>query len=167
MKLILLTQGQRTSVDDEDYEELIKFNWFAHWSEHSESFYAFRNTWDKHAKKAGAMRMSRQIMSTPPGMKCDHVDHDTLNNQKYNLRNCTNAQNMQNRKSANKGSVTGVLGVSMHGSGFRVSICKDGNAMKLGSYRTLEEATQVRRDAEKEYFGEFAPEIGDTNESAK
>ena len=86
-------------------------------------------------------------------MKCDHKDHDTLNNQRYNLRNCTNAQNMMNRKGVNSNNKTGVLGVSFDGYAYRVRIYKEKREIYLGYFFSLDEAIKVRKEAEIKYFG--------------
>jgi len=155
MKLIPLTSGQFAKVDDDEYDELIKMKCSADWNNKTKSFYAkCAMVVDGKYKR---FRMHRIIMKTPPEMKCDHRDHDTLNNQKYNLRNCTNSQNMMNRKGAASQSKTGVLGVSPYKGQFRVFIShpETHENMYLGKYKTLEEAADVRKAAEIEYYGEF------------
>jgi hypothetical protein len=42
--------------------------------------------------------MHREIMGTPEGMVCDHVNHNGQDNRQRNLRNCTVAQNNLNRR---------------------------------------------------------------------
>ena len=41
--------------------------------------------------------MHREIMQTPPGMVCDHIDGNGMDNCRFNLRNCTRQQNLWNR----------------------------------------------------------------------
>src|SRR6185369_7879503 len=42
--------------------------------------------------------LHRLIMDCPKGMNIDHIDHNRLNNQKFNLRICTTKQNIANQK---------------------------------------------------------------------
>jgi hypothetical protein len=157
MKLIPLTQGQFAKVDDEDYDDLSRYKWCARFDKDIQSFYA-EGYFGVVDGKYKHQSMHRRIMQTPKGMVCDHIDHDTLNNQKSNLRNVTPSQNSMNRKSANKGNKTGVCGVTIRGSGFRVIIAHPltKRNVSLGTYNTLDEATRVRLKAEKEYYGEIA-----------
>ena len=57
--------------------------------------------------------MHHAIMGKPPkGLMRDHIDGNTLNNQRYNLRFVTSRQNNQNRKNINKSSK--YPGISWH-----------------------------------------------------
>ena len=85
--------------------------------------------------------------------KIDHKDGNSLNNQLSNLRSATHAQNMQNHKiySNNTSSVTGVYYHKVNKNWYvRV------NEINLGSFRTFEEASEVREEAALKYHGEFA-----------
>jgi len=42
MKLIPLTQNQFAKVDDDDYDRLNQYKWFAQWNEPTQSYYACR-----------------------------------------------------------------------------------------------------------------------------
>jgi len=61
MRLIPLTQGQYALVDDEDYEDISQFKWFALWGPCPRSFYAARNVhrYSKKARKPGAVFTNR------------------------------------------------------------------------------------------------------------
>ncbi len=108
MKLIYLSQGQVTRVDDEDYEYLMQWKWRVNKSHGG--FYAARTAW-AGLKKRKKISMHRLLMNVDdPNTQVDHADRDTLNNQKYNLRTCTNAENIKNRSSL-KGSTSIYLGV--------------------------------------------------------
>lgn len=93
MKIIPLTQGFEAIVDDEDYEELNKHKWCLF--KHRNTYYAQRVI-HKEDKKQISVKMHREILKTREGMKTDHKDGNGLNNRKYNLREVTNRQNLQN-----------------------------------------------------------------------
>ncbi|EOA5670578.1 HNH endonuclease, partial [Pseudomonas aeruginosa] len=72
----------------------------------------------------------------------DHIDGNSANNAWSNLRLCTHAENMQNRK-VSKRNKSGFLGVSKHSSGWQATIAKDKKYYHLGLFKTPEEAHQA------------------------
>lgn len=96
MKRIPLTQKKFALVDDEDYEYLNQWKW-CYIKGKQGSGYALRRPWI-NGKEGKAILMHRLIMNTPDGMECDHQDGDGINNQKYNLRNCSSTENKRNQK---------------------------------------------------------------------
>ena len=87
--------------------------------------------------------------------RLDHWDGDGYNNRIENLRECTHAQNLQN-KDVRCDSSIGIKGVSPHGNGYRARILVDGVRIHLGTRKTIEEAKALYNTAAREYFGEFA-----------
>lgn len=98
----------------------------------------------------------RFVTNTPDGMVVDHINGDTLDNRKCNLRICTEAENHRNHKIA-KNNTSGCTGVSFE-SGiqkWRATIKYNGKKIELGSYSNYDDAVAARKEAEKIYFGEF------------
>lgn len=95
MKAIPLTMGQIALVDDEDFERLNQWKWTSMWDPKGKYFYATRRE-RISPKKQKTIYMHQIIIDVPPGMVCDHIDHNPLNNQRNNLRVVTHRQNMQN-----------------------------------------------------------------------
>lgn len=100
MKTISLTQDQSAIVNDEDFEWLNEFKWCAGWNEKTESFYALRSECIQGTKgaKKKTIRMHRLIMNAQPDNIIDHINHDTLDNRRENLRLVTGFQNAFNMK---------------------------------------------------------------------
>ena len=109
MKQIPLTQGQYAFVDDEDYEILNKWKWQAQKTYFS--FYAVR-TLNSPGRKPSLIRMHRSVLGLKRGEFGDHRDRNGLNNQKYNLRRCTFAENCRNKR-LRKDNRSGFIGVGL------------------------------------------------------
>lgn len=146
MKEIQLTQGQVAMVDDKDFEWLSQWKWFAAWCPDTRSFYA---------RRYPGIIMHRVIMNTQKGIDVDHINHNTLDNRRENLRNVTRQQNTMNKKWAQTNNILGVLGVQKKGSGFRARIRINGKLKNFPTRKTVEEAIADRKQAEKDFFGEY------------
>lgn len=88
----------------------------------------------------------------------DHIDRNTLNNRRYNLRPATAQENARNR-SARSDNTSGFIGVYKVGeSNWKSIIGHNKKLIYLGYFNNKEDAIIARLKAEKEYFGEFAPQ---------
>jgi len=87
----------------------------------------------------------------------DHINGDTLDNRRENLRLATHAQNQQNRKvrSDSKSGYKGVWYRSDTGK-WCAEIKANRKRYCLGSFGTPEDAYKAYCDAAKELHGEFA-----------
>ena len=154
MKKIQLTQGQVAIVDDEDYKTLNKYKWRA--SRDGNTFYAHRFTLGKHSNRK-LLIMHRIIMNVPCGMVVDHIDMNGLNNQRKNLRICTNQQNRMHQ-GKQKNNTSGFKGVSWNKKNkkWKADIHVNGERVYLGYFDSIEDAYRVYCEACKELHGEFA-----------
>ena len=110
MKLIPLTQGKFCQVDDADFDFLNQWKWGLLRRKHT--CYAKRSYWKDG--KSYTVKMHRLLLGlTDPNILGEHRDHNGLNNQRYNLRTCTQAENVRN-KTSQKGSTSKYLGVSLY-----------------------------------------------------
>ena len=148
MKLIPLTRGQVAKVSDEDFVELSKVKWLAHYSKVREVYYAARE------QKGRFILMHREIMKAPEGIEVDHANLDTLDNTRANLRLATRTQQCWNR---NKPNQTGFKGIFRNKPGcFTARITFNKKRITLGTYPTPELAAQAYNQGAVRYFGEFA-----------
>ncbi len=89
----------------------------------------------------------------------DHIDRNELNNLESNFRASTKQQNNRN-KSLHKNNTSGFTGVSWmkQRQKWNAHITIDYKSIKLGYFDNKDDAIKARLRAEKEYFGEFAPQ---------
>lgn len=122
--------------DLEDYEKIKPYSWY------SKRGYILAIVEGKHTL------MHRFILNA--SKLVDHINHNKYDNRKSNLRECTPSQNSMNR--------SGVSGITFHKSAkkWRAYIDANHNHIDLGLFKTKQEAIEARKQAEKEYFGEFA-----------
>lgn len=148
--LMPLTRGKWALIDAADWPLVRPHKWCA---QHiSGQWYA--TAWIEGKR----WLMHRLLLNEPQGLYVDHIDGDGLNNARSNLRPATNAQNQVNRRGPNRGSTTGILGVSKAPYGrYQVHISAGGKPKYVGTFRTAEEALAARIEAERIHYGEFAP----------
>lgn len=154
VKKINLTKGYTCVVDDEDYEYLNRWRWKA--TEQSPGkIYATRTS--SLDGKFITIKMHRKILETTSGLEVDHINGDSLDNRKDNLRPASHQQNSFNTKifSTNK---SGYKGVSFHSQTqkWRAAIVKDYKQKHLGLFNSVIEAAQAYDNAARELFGDFA-----------
>lgn len=155
MKTIPLTQGQVALVDDDDFERLSMFSWHAAWNPSTQSFYAKRTTPHENGKQR-TIRMHRAIVNASEGSTVDHKNHNTLDCQKSNLRVCTTADNVRNRKGANKNSKSGSRGVFWHKENRKWHAqINAGRKIHLGFFNEKSEAEAAYAEANIKHFGDF------------
>lgn len=158
MKEIPLTQNKIALVDDEDYERINQYKWYAQWS--GWQWRSVRNQYIGKGK-AAMIYMHREILNAPKGIPVDHRDGNGLDNRKENLRLCTTQQNARNLINAHKDNRYGIKGVSYNkfAKKFHAQIRVDNKRIHLGYFNVLGDADSAYRKAEEKYFGEFARAI--------
>lgn len=163
-------QGYKIKVDDEDVERIQKHKWHLHRSKRhlNLGIYYFLSS---ACKKTGMpdMRLHRFITNAPTDVVVDHIDRDTLNCQKSNLRLTTQQMNIFNRgsqrnnTSGNRGvylSKTGKWCVSFVINGRRPNYCFDTKESAQCVAQWIIHNILLDRDVNsiKDTYGEF-PEV--------
>jgi hypothetical protein len=154
---IPLTQGQFAIVDDEDYEYLNRFKWCAVYDKKMGSFYAARKGKCGNSENLKFLSMHREIMNPPENMSIDHINHNTIDNRRCNLRICTQGQNVMNviKRSDN---TSGYKGVSWKKSANRwcAQLRANGKCVYSMYFTDKIEAAKAYDDVAKKFHGEFA-----------
>lgn len=150
MKEIPISGKLVTLVDDQDYDWLNQWKWYAGGS--PARIYVARQ--EKGSLKT--IRMHRLILgATGRHVLVDHKNGNTLDNRRENLRLCTTGENIQNQK-AHANSFTGVKGVCLFRKKFRAEIQFDKNRVYLGAFEDIKDALLAYNEAALKYHGEFA-----------
>lgn len=127
---IKLSNNKVSVVDKEDYYKFNSYKWhFTHGYARS----------DAGGKKT---YLHRVIMNAPQGKVVDHINGDTLDNRKSNLRIISHQDNIENRTKLNKNNKSGFRGVYLETrTGKWVAKYKvNYKNIQIGKYNTKEEA---------------------------
>lgn len=148
---IPLTRGHVAIIDDED-RQLALMRWYAK-VDGDAGVYAVRGCFHEGGKR-GTMFLHHAVAGRPPeGFETDHINGNTLDCRRENLRNVTRSENRRNRKGSQGGPpFLGVTWAKDRGK-YQAQIKHKGKTIYLGRYDTAEEANEARLKAEKELWG--------------
>ena len=157
IKLIPLTQGQVTVVDAIEYESLSLWAWFAWRNNANSCYYAVHDAWDPETKRNVRIYMARHIMNAPPDLQVDHINRNTLDNRRANLRLATQSQNQHNRPKWKK-RVDGFKGVYQNADTkmWYACIWVNNKSVYLGQFADEISAAIAYNEAAVVLHGEFA-----------
>lgn len=112
MNFIPLPWGLSAMVDEEDYERLKDYKYSLHGNNYH--LYAYRWIQVNNRRKQILLHYNvLQLTERVPGMCVDHIDNNTLNCRRNNLRLVTIAQNNQRRR-PRRGCSSKYKGISYH-----------------------------------------------------
>mgnify|MGYP001569562641 CR=1 FL=1 len=157
MKEILLTQGKVALVDDEDYGWLNQWNWQSV-CRYGKVFYAIRTIWSPIGTRIPCL-MHREILGLvyKDGIIGDHINRNTLDNRRRNLRTASPSLSAYNRsiKSTNK---SGYRSVYWHKAmnAWCTQFCVNKVIIFNDHYLNIEEAALAYDKAAYEYYGKDA-----------
>jgi len=166
MRIIPLTKGKQTIVDDDDFIFLSNHKW---------QYLSCRTGYAvAHEPRSNnkIIYMHRIILRAQKNQQVDHINHNTLDNRKGNLRLATAETNRWNTKIMNvknrrfpykgvrysEGINRGIRYKSPEKSRkkYKSFITVKGKSIYLGVHRTPEEAAQAYNVAAIKYFGQYA-----------
>jgi len=145
-----ISAGNTVEVDVEDVAVLSQWKWTSRVSSKQRtkkrpSIYAYRQQVINGKPKM--IYMHRFIIDAPDGTHVDHIDGNTLNNRKSNLRLCTRSENSRKCQSHIDRIYALPKGIEFRPdkkNKFSARICFEGKRYCLGSFFTVEEAVLVR-----------------------
>lgn len=154
-----MTQGKTTIIDAADAEKVLPFKWttMKNCKPRRDMFYARRTIRLENGKQKTVL-LHRFILDAPPGFEVDHINGDSLDNRRCNLRLATRSQNTCNIQYLNNS--TGFRGVIPPKKGlrkrFQAQIRCEGIKYWLGNHDTAEAAARAYDAKAIELHGEFA-----------
>lgn len=160
IKLTSKKHGElETKISKEDLElvDSMPYTWYAKYSPKVNNFYVAANVENETGKRTN-IKLHRWILQPNESLMVDHINHDTLDNSRENLRTVTNAQNQYNRKGSNKHNTTKVLGVSYRKDigKFRARVYKDRELVYSEHFKRVEDAETAVIEVRSKIFGKYA-----------
>jgi AP2 domain len=148
IEINLVNTDKVALIDNEDYEKICLYRWWLR-KQPSGNLHAYTNINRKMTY------MHHVIMGH--NRKLDHKDTNGLNNQKFNLRECTHSQNAANRRK-DKNSSSKFKGVTFfkRDSKWQAKITVKYKTIHLGYFNNEVDAAKSYDKAALKYFGEFA-----------
>lgn len=151
--------GRVALVDDEDYDLVMQYRWSVREREQGGNRrplgpYAWTYVPASGARKRGSSTMHNLIMGI---VGVDHVNHNTLDNQRTNLRPATQGENTGNKRKR-AGTSSQYKGVSWHkrSERWRATIKVGGRGRHIGAYANETDAARAYDAAARAAYGEFA-----------
>lgn len=136
-------RGLFTKVSIGDYHRVISRGWHGHIKACRKNVYAV---------SAAKVYLHRLIVNAIPGVFVDHINRDTLDNRRCNLRTCTPQESSRNRTA----SGSGYKGVSKKDRHWVARIEVGNTTTLLGKFPSPEAAAAVYNRAALSMFGDFA-----------
>lgn len=144
-----------TLISTTDLEKVKSFpgRWFAMLHGSKSRFYVKGHTPMVRGKQEVHL-LHRWLFDNPKGLVIDHINHNSLDNRRDNLRVITQGQNTQNREGAMKNSKSGVRGVHWNKKcgKWHAQVGVNNEIIYLGLFEDLKEAEQAVINARRKYL---------------
>ncbi len=158
---IPLTRGMIAIVDKEDHARVMALNWYAY--KGYSKWYAGRSVTIKGERRQKLITMHNFIFGeVPKGMMVDHINGDSLDNRKCNLRLATRSQNRGNARKTvqifGRPTSSKYKGVcwSKTEKKWQVQMKINNKSHRIGLFSDEIKAAEAYNKAAIAHFGEFA-----------
>lgn len=143
-------KGHTFVISDED-ADLIERRWKTVISRGGRPYIHRSHPQSEYLHRVIAVRMGHAL----DGLTVDHINGDTLDNRRCNLRvvpQAVNSRNLGGRRANNTSGIQGVRWIESR-QRWNAQIKTDYRAKNLGNFKTKEEAIAARLQAERELWG--------------
>lgn len=146
-------------IDLEDYDKIKDMCWHATWHIRSKWYYI------EHTKYLGIsngkpqyqfITLHKFIMKSKEKEDVDHINGDTFDNRKSNLRVINHSDNTKNRQRKNRNNSTGYRNVTLYNGWYLVQLQINGKNTVLGKFKNVDEAGAFASEMRTKYYKEFA-----------
>lgn len=149
-RYILTATGHCIKVSPCDYDQLIQYGWYINQHTDRED-----NNYAEASIKGKRVKMHRLVLSLSDStLFVDHINGDTFDNRRENLRLATRQENGANRK-LHSNNRTGKTGISFDQRTGKYMACIkiNGKTIHLGRFTSFDAAISARKNAEVTYWG--------------
>lgn len=136
-------------ISECDFEKCKDINWGTNYDKHTKTYYV---------RSSNKGELSRFVLNVADKtLIVDHINHNTLDNRRENLRVVSSSCNSMNRRLRTDNS-SGVTGVRWHKATgkWQADIMAFGTNIYLGLFVDKDDAIKARKEAEDKYFGEYS-----------
>lgn len=155
MELIIESKGNKISIlyDADDHQLISKYRWWVTGKHGNQYITAEYSRINGRRRYVPMHRLILGIIDSK--LKCDHINHNTFDNRRENLRICNHSENMYNLTAWGFSKYKGVT-YSKSRKRWVSRIRKDGKLFHLGCYHTEHDAALAYDKKALVFFGEFA-----------
>lgn len=149
---LILTKGKTTRISLEDAERVLAHKWCV--TVTRKGFWYAKRKVVRPDGKATSEMLHRFVLSAPKGLDVDHINGDTLDNRRENLRTATRSQNAINRHAKLPGKTSRFRGVSWdrHKGRWRAFVSR----LHIGYFASEDAAAKAYDEAVRRLYGRFA-----------
>jgi hypothetical protein len=149
------------TISLKDLERVLNFpyTWSPSWNDRTKTYYCHTIDYSCHPYKKIALQV---FIANPKDntAKVDHINHDTLDNRRENLRVIEQNQNLKNRNGKNSNNKSGYRNVAYikadKKTPYHVQLMVNGKNTLLEKFSDVNEAGAYAEKMREKYYGEFA-----------
>jgi hypothetical protein len=152
----------KTIIDYDDLNKVInfKYKWYPWYNPNSHSWYGTSTIYkgfDLGKSKSRLLFLHRFVMNDlSSDLFIDHINNNSLDNRKNNLRIVKTYQNLRNRRSKNSNNITGYRNVALIDGLYVVQLQINGKNTRLKSFKNVDEAGNFAKEMRELYYGDFS-----------